>query len=398
MRVLVGAALSIAFFVVVVRQFPSIVPNIGRSTVYVGVISSPANIGARRAIREFWKIARTDRNSFHYHFVFGNGYLGAPPDLETQRAVEAERRRQRDVLIVDAREQILNPGKASEKSAAWWKRAPHEHVASFYCKTDDDAMIHPERLQQVLTTIERDVRNEHVMLSYIRWRGWEPHDRFQACGGGWGGPSEAIKDLSIGGNCATAEGPFPQGTGLLTCLSRPLALKLADDDEFSHFTRVAYSRNTFGTPCGSVTECAQQPNATHMWHHEDAGISYNVWRMAVRKRLPVHIVHFPDRGWLFPWLAKLGLLKHRTLLVHKFGAHDFEKLVEAWKPNVPPVASQVDCSQACDHWGWTRARVDCDVSLSKTTMAWRRRDNGSLCEIVPKHYYRCCFVDVERRF
>ena len=38
--------------------------------------------------------------------------------------------------------------------------------------------------------------------------------------------------------CALAEGPFPQGTGTLTCMSRDLAVKLARSEEFKTFLQV----------------------------------------------------------------------------------------------------------------------------------------------------------------
>jgi len=54
-----------------------------------------------------------------------------------------------------------------------------------------------------------------VLLSYIRWRGWIPHYDFQACGGGWGGPMDAINQMDDPHNkCERAEGPFPQVCGL----------------------------------------------------------------------------------------------------------------------------------------------------------------------------------------
>ena len=39
-----------------------------------------------------------------------------------------------------------------------------------------------------------------------------------------------------------AEGPFPQGTGSLTCMSRELALELAGSEEFARFLELARVR------------------------------------------------------------------------------------------------------------------------------------------------------------
>ena len=91
-------------------------------------------------------------------------------------------------------------------------------------------------------------------------------------------------------------------------MSKPLVEKLAENDEFLSFLHVAKARNTMGIRCNTVQECANQPFETHMWHHEDAGISYNVWRMAAIEGLNVAIVHLPERGWAFPWVSDYKLL------------------------------------------------------------------------------------------
>ena len=145
-------------------------------------------------------------------------------------------------------------------------------------------------------------RSPHVFFSYIRWRGWLPFHRFQACGGGWGGPIDAIRHLEDPKeHCDLAEGPFPQGTGQLTCMSRALALELAASDDFEDFLRVAMARNDFGSPCETAQECSRHSAGMHMWHHEDAGISYNMWRVANARSLKVTVVHMPEKGWIWPW-------------------------------------------------------------------------------------------------
>ena len=45
--------------------------------------------------------------------------------------------------------------------------------------------------------------------------------------------------------------------------------------------QVAKARNDMGTPCHKADECALQKLDVHMWHHEDAGIGYNVFRAAI---------------------------------------------------------------------------------------------------------------------
>ena len=187
----------------------------------------------------------------------------------------------------------------------------------------------------------------YVFFSYVRWRGWLPYNRLQACGGGWGRPLDAMRDLENPNlNCQSTEGPFHRGTGLLTCMSRPLLIELSRNDDFLSFLYVSKSRNDFGTPCNTVKQCSQQPFATHMWHHEDAGI------MSALKRLNVAIVHMPERGWVFPWVRDYSLLSKKTLLIHKFKASELGPLLDGWDINEAFPKIEIDCSQSCEQWGW----------------------------------------------
>ena len=76
-------------------------------------------------------------------------------------------------------------------------------------------------------------------------------------------------------SCPHAAGPFPYMSGGMVCMSRRLTSRLASDEHFRNFNAVAHRRNTAGTRCASPRACAAQPAASHMWHHEDAGIGYN---------------------------------------------------------------------------------------------------------------------------
>ena len=53
--------------------------------------------------------------------------------------------------------------------------------------------------------------------------------------------------------------------------------QMAQDEHFRNFNAVAHARNTAGTPCRKPLHCAAQPSASHMWHHEDAGIGCDVF-------------------------------------------------------------------------------------------------------------------------
>ena len=46
-------------------------------------------------------------------------------------------------------------------------------------------------------------------------------------------------------------------------------------------------------PCRRPLECAAQPADVHMWHHEDAGIGYNVFRAAVAHNFTLNYMAVP---------------------------------------------------------------------------------------------------------
>ena len=48
------------------------------------------------------------------------------------------------------RERLPHVGKATEKSAAWWLSAPLRSNARFFCKTDDDSLVHLSHLRSAL--------------------------------------------------------------------------------------------------------------------------------------------------------------------------------------------------------------------------------------------------------
>ena len=113
----------------------------------------------------------------------------APPAASQARVAE-EARREGDVVFVGGREGLPHVGKAAEKSAAWWRTAPKRSSARFFCKTDDDSLIHHGHLRAALEAAEASAIDgqgrptKNIVFSYIRWRGWLPNHRLQACGGG----------------------------------------------------------------------------------------------------------------------------------------------------------------------------------------------------------------------
>jgi hypothetical protein len=398
-------------------------PEVDAPYVLLGVISSPAAFGRRGMLREFAAKAhgppgRTVRNEF----VFGDRFYESPPSAEVQQRLADEATRYGDAVFVGARERLPHVGKATEKSAAWWLSAPLRSRARFFCKTDDDSLIHHAHLAAALAAAEAQALREgspHVLFSYIRWRGWLPFNRFQACGGGWGGPIDAIRHLEDPKeHCELAEGPFPQGTGQLTCMSRNLALELASWKPFEHFLRVAMARNDFGAPCTTAKECAQSyldeikkwhvnhHPGLNMWHHEDAGISYNVWGVVNAKQLRVTVVHMPEKGWIWPWFhPKIAEPDQsaRAIMMHKVTPQTLPDVLRHWKVAEPaPAELSIDCRQSCSKWGWKWARRPCGLEGPLTPSArqpWRGFGppwNHTLCKLDPVEVgWKCCFLSAK---
>lgn len=389
----------------------------------IGVISAPNAFGRRNMLRSFAEAsagpAGPSRRTVATEFVFGDRFYEGEPSAEMQRRLAEEARTHGDVVFVDAREKLPHVGKATEKSAAWWLTAPKRSKARFFCKTDDDSLLHHEHLTAALAAGEAAaIANQrqagvgegaapNVLFSYVRWRGWLPGHRFQACGGGWGGPIDCIRHmLDPKEQCGLAEGPFPQGTGQLTCMSQGLAIKLAESTAFHDFYRVSMARNDFGSRCVTAQECATHSPGLHMWHHEDAGISYNAWKAALQHDLHVTMVHMPEKGWIWPWFSpkiESPELSARAILMHKVTPPLLQEVLRTWKVQErAPSDVYADCSQKCSQWGWQWARHQCGPppALPPSAGSWRGFGlpwNGSLCKIDPSERYRCCFLNTKSK-
>ena len=136
----------------------------GAPYVLVGVISYPPNFEQRNLVRQFARTTGGQRGDGRVpgegphvatEYVFGDSYYGAPPAHAVQTRLADEAAQHGDVLFVNAREGIPNVGKASEKSAAWWLDAPKRSGARFFCKTDDDSLIHGAHLAGALAAAEK---------------------------------------------------------------------------------------------------------------------------------------------------------------------------------------------------------------------------------------------------
>ena len=158
--------------------------------------------------------------------------------------------------------------------------AATEPAAKWLCKCDDDTLVHVNRLEATLRHVESKHPDRAIYFGHLKWRGWDAGDhgpntyksgfRFQACGGTWGDARKTQRDILSGGllhgttrypPCPHAAGPYPYMSGGMVCMSRRLALQMAQDEHFRNFNAVAHARNTAGTPCRKPLHCAAQPSA-----------------------------------------------------------------------------------------------------------------------------------------
>ena len=79
-------------------------------------------------------------------------------------------------VLETARERLPHIGVVTEKSAEWWlTAAAREPRYTYYCKSDDDTLVHHDRLEVVLRQLEREMPGRAVYFGHMKWRGWEPH-------------------------------------------------------------------------------------------------------------------------------------------------------------------------------------------------------------------------------
>ena len=116
----------------------------------IGVISGPSSFGRRSMLRDFGHAAASAERPVRTEFVFGKRFFSRPPSSEVQQRLADEAALHGDVVFVDGRERLPHVGKAAEKSAAWWLTAPKRSGAQFFCKTDDDSLIHHAHLAAAL--------------------------------------------------------------------------------------------------------------------------------------------------------------------------------------------------------------------------------------------------------
>ena len=380
--------------------------------VFLGVMSNPTSDRLRRQLRE-WNAQFSSHTSGHVavRYVFGASFHNqtAPPAeaLETARRESAAHA---DLLYVDGRERLPHVGVVTEKSAAFWRAiAAKEPGYAFYCKSDDDTLVHLDRLHSVLAHVARREGAERpVYLGHMKWRGWDAGYRFQACGGSWGNAAKTKQDILYGGPydvskpngpqyppCPHAAGPYPYMSGGMVCMSAALAKLVAADRAFGDFLTVAKARNEHGERCKKPTVCAAQPASTHMWHHEDAGIGFNVFRAIVSANASASIVpvpgHFNDPGIIerSP-SAQDAYWSSRALFVHGVkAAEHYATARRRWTLERSSEHLTLLCNLKCSAPGasgysWDWARLPCPRP------AWSEPQVGRFCDVLPAEHYHCC--------
>lgn len=337
-------------------------------TVRVGVMLPPW-ASATHARWNEWKARFREDGRVSISFLVGNH------DLHGRNTTSAF-----DAVELDAYEGLDHVGKASEKSAAWWRASGNE---PWRCKADDDTLVHLPRLAHALGEVDA---TRPSLFGFVKWRGWD-FGGFRACGGVWG-TAEDVWTAFDDGRCPNASGPLPYTAGAFYCMSEPARRLLRDDAEFAAFTKEARTRNVDPqrTPCYKSAACANAPAAKRMWHHEDAGVGANLFRAVVRANATLHVVatpgHFND-----PFAIEMStkpsdtFWSARSVWVHGVKrASLYSEVVHRWNISRTLDLPSLTCTDpvADRRSRWRRSRLSC----ADRPDAW--------CEIDPRPHFRMC--------
>ena len=159
--------------------------------VLLGVMSNPGNNVLRTGIREWSARFASHRKAVDVRFVYGTSFYNASAAPAAALAsLERERAEHDDYFVVDGRERLPHVGVVTEKSAAWWRTVAERMPGyRYYCKSDDDTLVHLDHLTALVDELQRALpADKPVYMGHTKWRAWNVDGRFQACGGGWGEP------------------------------------------------------------------------------------------------------------------------------------------------------------------------------------------------------------------
>ena len=350
-------------------------------------------------------LQRHDAAGVRGRAAFGGSYFGGNLHGSPAERLADERTNHKDVFVLEtARERLPHIGVVTEKSAEWWlTAAAREPRYAYYCKSDDDTLVHHDRLEVVLRQLEREMPGRAVYFGHMKWRGWEPHHRFQACGGGWGDAKKTADDILRGGilhgdalpAVPVRGGAVPVHVGrhgahrAIRRNSRNFA-QFSDAAPRARHARCAcrarwrckWRRTRASAPStawrssgtrrarrASTAPRASQPPDVHMWHHEDAGVGFNVFRAAVAANASATFVpvpaHYNDPGVIErSTSAQDEYWSTRSLFVHGIKTHrQYNLATSKWALGRPTAALEMRCKPCSEkgtnlHYGkWTYARL-----------------------------------------
>ena len=121
----------------------------------LGVMSNPSKPILRVQWREWASQFREHQKAVRVRYVFGKTmYLRhvdpGPVNIDRTLVKDLDLN---DHMMVEGREKLPHVGVVTEKSAYFWRSAvTAEPSAQWYCKCDDDTLVHLDRLVNVLKT------------------------------------------------------------------------------------------------------------------------------------------------------------------------------------------------------------------------------------------------------
>ena len=330
------------------------------------------------------------RQSYQRQHAWKEGRFAETPEVSVKYLVG--RHRSQGVAFapapyvrIEGREALPHVGKVTEKSAHWLLA---DGAESFRCKADDDTLVHYPRLLQTLKRLDP---TKPVWVGYTKWRGGEAGG-FRACGGVWG-TAENVWTSIKNKRCADASGPYPYQAGAFYCLSKAALHILQGDREFRAFLAEAERRNTLGKPCRHAPECAEAPRSQRMWHHEDGGLGFNIFRAVVRANATMDVVNVPGH-FNDPFAIELSespadhYWSTRGVYVHGAKRPPLYKYAATrWHTSWPMVLPDLQCMPpgAEPHSRWSAARLPCDK-----TLAFDDEREGRMCRVDPSRHFRMC--------
>ena len=133
-----------------------------------------------------------------------------------------------------------------------------------------------------------------------------------------------------------------------------------------------------------------------MWHHEDAGIGYNVFRAVVYANASASLIptpgHFNDPSIIERTPSPQDLYwSSRALFVHgiKQRSH-YDIALQRWSLQRSSEHLTLRCDRNCSQhgveaYGWEWARLPCKQRRWSDPMP-----TGRFCHVEPHEHYRCC--------